>query len=108
MKQLIVNADDFGLTLGVSKGIVDAHREGIVRSTTLMANGAAFGTAVSISRRTPGLGIGVHLNLTTGKPVSPARTIPSLVDHDGLSAFEPRPLAAGARGAAGESGGSRN
>lgn len=89
MKQLIVNADDFGLTLGVSKGIVDAHREGIVRSTTLMANGAAFGTAVSISRRTPGLGIGVHLNLTMGKPVSFARTIPSLVDHDGCLHLSP-------------------
>ena len=89
MKQLIVNADDFGLTLGVSKGIVDAHKEGIVSSTTLMANGAAFGTAVSISRRTPGLGIGVHLNLTTGKPVSPARSIPTLVDRDGRLHLNP-------------------
>lgn len=89
MKQLIVNADDFGLTSGVSKGIVDAYREGIVSSTTLMANGAAFGTAVSINRRTPGLGIGVHLNLTTGKPVSPARTIPSLVDQDGCLHLSP-------------------
>jgi chitin disaccharide deacetylase len=83
MKQLIVNADDFGLTEGVSKGIVDAFLKGIVSSTTLMANGAAFESAVSMSQCTPDLGIGVHLNLTTGKPVSSARSIPSLVGREG-------------------------
>ena len=54
MRQLIVNADDFGLTEEVSTGIVDAHLRGIVTSTTIMANGAAFDTAVSIRRREPG------------------------------------------------------
>ena len=83
MKQLIVNADDFGLTKGVSEAIVDAHRHGIVSSTTLMANGEAFEAAAALSRQTPGLGIGVHLNLSEGVPVSPARRIPSLVDADG-------------------------
>ena len=87
MKQLIVNADDFGLTEGVNKGIIDAYRNGIVSSTTLMANGTAFESAVSISRCTPRLGIGVHLNLTTGKPVSSARSIPSLVNRDGRFHF---------------------
>ena len=89
MKRLIVNADDFGLTAGVSKGIVDAYREGIVRSTTLMANGAAFDSAESIIRRTPGIGIGVHLNLTTGKPVSPVRSVSSLVGRDGRFHLSP-------------------
>jgi len=42
MKRLIVNADDFGLTENVNRGILDAHREGIVTSTTLLANGMAF------------------------------------------------------------------
>ena len=83
MKQLIVNADEFGLTVGVSQGILDAHREGIVTSASLMANGSAFDTAVSISRRTPSLGIGVHLNLTAGEPVSSAHRVRSLVDRDG-------------------------
>ena len=83
MRQLIVNADDFGLTEQVSRGILDAHREGIVTSATLMANGGAFDAAVSMSRRAPRLGIGVHLNLTEGEPVSPVLRIPSLVDRSG-------------------------
>ena len=89
MKQLIVNADDFGLTEQVSRGILHAYREGIVTSTTLMANGGGFDAAVSISRRAPHLGVGVHLNLTEGVPVSPALRIPSLVDHNGQLHLSP-------------------
>lgn len=89
MKQLIVNADDFGLTEAVSIGIAYAHREGIVSSTTLMANGEAFDTAISIGQRAPELGVGVHLNLTAGAPVMPARRIPSLVDRDGRLYLSP-------------------
>jgi hopanoid biosynthesis associated protein HpnK len=89
MRQLIVNADDFGLTESVSSGILDAYREGIVTSTTLMANGGAFDAAVSMRHRTPRLGIGVHLNLTTGEPVSPALRIPSLVDRSGRLHLSP-------------------
>jgi hopanoid biosynthesis associated protein HpnK len=87
MRQLIVNADDFGLTEWVSEGTLDAHREGIVTSASLMANGSAFDAAVSISRGAPGLGIGVHLNLTTGVPVSVALKVPSLVDCNGRFHF---------------------
>ena len=83
MKQLIVNADDFGLTKRVNEGIVDAHRHGIVTSTTLMANGAAFEAATALSRQMPRFGIGVHLNLSEGMPVSPALRIPSLLDARG-------------------------
>jgi hopanoid biosynthesis associated protein HpnK len=83
MRELIVNADDFGLTRQVSQGIIDAHREGIVTSTTLLANGAAFDTAVSMSVRTPRLGIGVHLNLSEGTPVSSKSKIPTLLDARG-------------------------
>jgi chitin disaccharide deacetylase len=89
MRQLIVNADDFGLTERVSEGILDAHREGIVTSTTLMANGGAFDSTVSMSRRASRLGIGVHLNLTDGRPVSPALRIPSLVDRSGRLHLSP-------------------
>jgi hopanoid biosynthesis associated protein HpnK len=89
MRQLIVNADDFGLTEAVSSGILDAHRKGIVTSTTLMANGGAFDAAVSMSRRAPRLGIGVHLNLTAGEPVSAALRIPSLVDRSGRLHLSP-------------------
>jgi hopanoid biosynthesis associated protein HpnK len=92
MKQLIVNADDFGLTEQVSKGILDVHREGIVTSTTLMANGGAFDAAVAIARRSPRLGVGVHLNLTQGPPVSPPSRIPTLVDGQGRLHFSPARL----------------
>ena len=95
MRQLIVNADDFGLTTQVSWGILDAHRGGIVTSTTLMANGGAFDIAVSMARREYALGIGVHLNLTEGLPVSPAWKIPTLVDHQGRLHLSPRRLAQG-------------
>jgi hopanoid biosynthesis associated protein HpnK len=83
MRQLIVNADDFGLTTGVTRGILDAHREGMVTSATLMANSAAFDMAVAASRQMPTLGVGVHLNLSEGVPVSPPFKIPTLVDHRG-------------------------
>ena len=92
MKQLIVNADDFGLTMRVSEGIVEAHRRGIVTSTTLMANGAAFDAAVALRRQAPHLGIGAHLNLSEGIPVSPAPSIPSLLDARGRLHLTPSRL----------------
>ncbi len=95
MKRLIVNADDFGLTAGVTQGILDAHREGIVTSTTLMANGGAFEFAVAASRQSPSLGVGVHLNLSEGPPVSPSFFIPTLVDHRGRLHLTPGRLLKG-------------
>ena len=72
MKELILNADDFGLTKGVNEGIVRAYREGILTSTTLMANALAFDDAVERARANPKLGVGCHLVLTGGRP-SPRR-----------------------------------
>jgi len=63
-KQLIFNADDFGLSKGVNLGIIETHQNGPVRSTTLMANGPAFEHAVALAREHPGLHVGVHLTLT--------------------------------------------
>ena len=83
MKRLVVNADDFGLTESTNRGILEAHRRGIVTSTTLLANGAAFDSAVALARESPELGVGVHLNLTDGRPVSDATTVPTLVDSRG-------------------------
>jgi chitin disaccharide deacetylase len=62
-KLLIVNADDFGYTRDISEGIVEAHHQGIVTSTTLMANGPAFGHAVKLALDNPTLGVGCHLVL---------------------------------------------
>ena len=89
MKKLIVNADDFGLTEGVNRAIIDGHRNGIITSTTLMANSAAFDSAVAAGLAAPALGIGVHLNLTQGRPVSAASHIPSIVTPEG--SFYPTP-----------------
>jgi predicted glycoside hydrolase/deacetylase ChbG (UPF0249 family) len=58
--RLIVNADDFGLTLGVSQGIVDAHVTGIVTSTSLMVDAPAAVDAVTLAREHPRLSIGLH------------------------------------------------
>ncbi len=79
-RRLIVNADDFGFTRDVNRGIVEAYRRGILRSTTLMANGAAFQDAVALSRSEPGLDIGAHLVLVGGCSVAePGRRLPSTV-----------------------------
>jgi chitin disaccharide deacetylase len=70
-KRLIVNADDFGFTPDVNRGIVAAHREGILTASTLMANGEAFEDAVRLARETPALDLGCHLVLISGRSVLP-------------------------------------
>ena len=83
MKSLIVNADDLGWTEGVNRGIAEANRNGIVTSASLLANGAAFALGVELARTSPGLGVGVHLNLSDGKPVAPPELVTSLVNGKG-------------------------
>ena len=83
MTKLVVNADDFGQSRGVNAGIVEAHRQGIVTSTTLLANGSAFSDAVALSHSCPNLGVGVHLNFVEGRPVCAPDQVRSLVDRDG-------------------------
>lgn len=79
-RRLIVNADDFGFTRDVNDGIVEACERGILRATTLMANGAAFDHAVELARRTPQLDIGCHLTLISGRSVAdPAQELPTSV-----------------------------
>ena len=92
MRALIVNADDFGLTRGVSAGILAAHRHGIVTSTTVLVT-ADVDRGQLAQAREAGLGLGLHLNLTLGKPVTRAR---SLVDAGGAFVRDPRRAAAGA------------
>lgn len=79
MRQLIVNADDLGLTAGVNRGILEAHAEGLVSSTTLMANGRAFDHAVVSLRATPQLSVGCHVVLVDGAPVADPASVSSLV-----------------------------
>jgi predicted glycoside hydrolase/deacetylase ChbG (UPF0249 family) len=71
--RLIVNADDYGRTPGVSRGIREAHRRGIVTSTTCMMNMPAVVDDIALAlEETPRLGLGVHLVLTSGRPLLPA------------------------------------
>ncbi|WP_263370639.1 ChbG/HpnK family deacetylase [Granulicella cerasi] len=82
-KRLILNADDFGLTHGINRAVEELHQAGALTSATLMANGPAFEDAVEIAQRNPGLGIGCHVVLTDGIPVSHPADIPTLLGPDG-------------------------
>lgn len=96
MGQLIVNADDFGLTAGVNRAILELHQAGVLTSATLMARAGATAEAIEIARSTPSLGVGCHVVLVDGDPVLPAVEIPSLIDtstghfYSTLRAFLPR------------------
>jgi len=81
--RLIVNADDFGYTPGVTRGILRAHREGIVTATTLMANAPDSEGAGRVARYTPSLDVGVHVVFTYGRALTPADRIRSIVDETG-------------------------
>jgi len=76
LRRLIINADDFGFTRDVNEGIVHAHREGVLTSTTLMANGDAFDDAVRLAKQTPTLDIGAHLVLVQGNSLLEGRPLP--------------------------------
>jgi predicted glycoside hydrolase/deacetylase ChbG (UPF0249 family)/aminoglycoside phosphotransferase (APT) family kinase protein len=67
-KLLIVNADDFGSTTGVNRGILEAHARGIVTSTSLMVEAPAAREAALASREAPALGIGLHVDLGRTPP----------------------------------------
>jgi chitin disaccharide deacetylase len=82
---LIINADDYGHTAGVSAGIRDGHLHGVVSSTTTMMNmGNAEDALEKAKQECPNLGLGVHLVLTTGRPVLPITKVSSLVTPDGF------------------------
>ncbi|MDE2321222.1 MAG: ChbG/HpnK family deacetylase [candidate division NC10 bacterium] len=82
-RRAIVNGDDLGLSPGINKGIVEAYRDGILTSASLMATGEAFDEAVTLVREHPGLSVGIHLTLVEGIPALSPQKIPSLVGSDG-------------------------
>ena len=104
VRKLIVNADDFGLTAGVNRSIVETHERGVVSSATLMANGAAFEDAVTAARSEPNLSVGCHVVLVDGTPVSPPGALDTLLAirsaepekfYSSLSAFAARAMFGG-------------
>lgn len=95
MKQLIITADDFGLSSGVNRAIEQGWKNGLLTVASIMPGAPAFAEAVKISRRNPGLQIGLHLTLVQGRSVLPPAEIPALVDADGN--FSANPVRAGFR-----------
>ncbi|MCT4780698.1 MULTISPECIES: chitin disaccharide deacetylase [Exiguobacterium] len=81
---IFINADDFGLTRGVTDGIIQAYQNGIVHATTLMMNGRAVPYAVQQAKRFPQLQVGIHLVLSYGRPLT---TTTTLTDASGQFRF---------------------
>jgi len=79
--RLIINADDFGLTAGVNRAIIELHRAGLLASTTLMAKAAATEEAIELARSAPSLGVGCHVVLVDGEPVISTSEISTLADR---------------------------
>ncbi len=80
---LIVNADDFGRSEAVNLGVAEGFRRGIITSTSVVAAGPAFESAVAMAPNLKGLGIGVHLAVDEYEPILPAADIPTLVNPEG-------------------------
>ncbi len=105
---LIVNADDLGMTPGVTTGILEAHRHGILTSASLMVNSPWLDEVVAALKDYPQISIGLHFNLTHGRPTAPAEEVSSLLQpwgSDGLPSQQRRatpanspPLVGGAGG----------
>jgi hopanoid biosynthesis associated protein HpnK len=83
LKQLIINADDLGLTSGVNRGILRAFQDGIVTSASLLVTGSAFEEAVTLARQNRELDVGLHLTLVEERAVLGRQALPTLVDETG-------------------------
>jgi len=79
VRQLIINADDLGLTVGVNHAILETHTNGVVSSATLMANGGAFTDAIAQAQSAPRLSVGCHVVLVDGTPILDGKQVSSLV-----------------------------
>jgi predicted glycoside hydrolase/deacetylase ChbG (UPF0249 family) len=81
LKRLIVNADDFGPNPRIVDAVVRAATEGCLTSTSVLVNlGDVASALAGLSRR--GIGVGAHLNVTSGRPLAAPRDIPSLLGAD--------------------------
>lgn len=95
MRQLIITADDFGLSSGVNRAVEHGWKNGLLTCASIMTGGTAFNEAVKIARRNPGLQIGLHLTLVQGRCTLPPSEIPELVDAAGN--FTGNPIKGGFR-----------
>ncbi len=89
MTRILFNCDDFGKTAEVNAAVLQAHREGVLRSASLMVTGGALDAAVDIAKANPSLKVGLHLALSDATPVLPREQIPDLTDSDGRFFSDP-------------------
>jgi hopanoid biosynthesis associated protein HpnK len=94
-KQLIINADDFGVSTAVNRAVVRGWQDGILTSASLMVTGAASAEAVALARQNPGLQVGLHLTLVQGRSALAHGGFPALTDREGN--FPNDPVLAGMR-----------
>ncbi|MCL2382620.1 MAG: ChbG/HpnK family deacetylase [Oscillospiraceae bacterium] len=88
--KIIMNADDFGFSNGINRGIIEAYKKGLISSTTIMVNMPYFEEAVELSKQNEGLGIGLHIDFTYGEPITINHS-KSIIDEDG-NCHSPRKL----------------
>jgi chitin disaccharide deacetylase len=91
-RQLIVTADDFNLSMGVSQGILEAHHHGIVTETSVMVNLGDLQQASAMLAAAPRLGVGLHFNITRGRPLARLPAVQALLGPDGQFLGAPQAL----------------
>lgn len=95
MKELIINADDFGLSNAANRAVIQAWQQGILTSASVMVGGGAFDEAAALARANPGLQVGLHLTLVQGSAVLVQHGVPALTEAGGE--FDDDPVLAGMR-----------
>lgn len=84
MNRLVLTADDLGIAVSTNEAILQAFQQGVLTRCSLMVVGPARDHAVAlVQSREPRIPVGLHLSLTSGRPISPPETIPDLVDGAG-------------------------
>jgi chitin disaccharide deacetylase len=101
VRRLIINADDFGLTSGVNRGILESHQNGVVTSSTLMACGARFDDAAALAAQAPKLSVGCHVVLVDGSPILSGAEVSSLASNGSPPRFRESLISVACRAAAG-------
>ncbi len=88
-RYLIVNGDDFGLSAQVNAGILHAHQQGILTSTSLMVTAPAWEEAVELARSTQSLGVGLHVTLVQGRAALSRQHLRVIIDSEGNFTHDP-------------------
>ncbi len=84
VKKVIINADDFGISKAVNRGIVEAFKKGVLTSVSFMSNMSAFEDAVCHIKNNDNLGVGIHLNINLGRPLLAPEKVKTLINRNGL------------------------